>query len=131
MSAIETDSDKRLSIRDCLGTSTNPNLKIDYLTSLKQTVNRNLSISLTYVPDKLLLRPECFLAYLDATSGQLHEPFEAYAHTFLDDFNNEVVPRWVRVEIFQPSGDTPGRRIILVDQQPRWQNPTLLSPHLY
>ena len=130
MNAIETDGDDRLKIRACLGTIANPNPKIDYLTVLKQDIGERLSISLTYVPDKLLLRTDCFLTYLRTTASHLNEPFEAYAQTFLDDFNNEVVPRWVRIEITQSLGDTPGRQITVVDQQPRWQNSSLLLAHL-
>ena len=130
MNVIETESNDRLKIRACLGTIANPNPKIDYLTILKQDLGEQLSISLTYVPDKLLLRTNCFLTYLESTASHLNEPFEAYAHTFLGDFNNEVVPRWVRIEITQSPGDTPGRQITLVDQQPRWQNSSLLFAHL-
>jgi hypothetical protein len=51
------------------------------------------------MPDKLLLRPDCFLTYFETASENLHDPFEAYANTFLNDFNNKVVPQWGPVQI--------------------------------
>ena len=82
-------------------------------------------VTLTYVPDKLLLRPEAFIIYLEATLPTLAEPYENFAHVFLEDVNNEVVPRWLRIEVISENGPT--RRIVLIDRQPKWNNAPLLA----
>lgn len=111
--------------RDLLKTIPNPNPKLDYLTDLSQRLSTTLRITLTYVPDKLLLRPDAFSAYLETALPRIAEPFESFANVFLEDINNEVVPRWLRIEII--SEEMPARRIILIDSQPKWNNAALLA----
>lgn len=114
-------------LREYLKTIPNPKPKLDYLTALSESVNGRLTVSITYVPDKLLLPPTAFTKYLAKTSEHLVEPLEACAHMLLEDFNNEVVPRWVRISLVQARESAPGRHVILVDQQPRWSNTDLIS----
>ena len=111
--------------RAFLKTTPNPNPKLDYVTELRKQFSSTLRVTLTYVPDKLLLLPEAFTAYLDAALPTLAEPYESFAHVFLEDVNNEVVPRWLRIEII--SETNPTRRIVLIDSQPKWNNAPLLA----
>ena len=111
--------------RTFLKTTPNPNPKLDYVTELRKQFSSTLRVTLTYVPDKLLLRPEAFTAYLDAALPTLAEPYESFAHVFLEDVNNEVVPRWLRIEII--SETIPTRHIVLIDSQPKWNNAPLLA----
>ena len=111
--------------RTFLKTTPNPNPKLDYITELRKQVASTSCVTLTYVPDKLLLRPEAFTAYLDAAMPTLAEPYESFAHVFLEDVNNEVVPRWLRIEVISEKG--PPRRIVLIDRQPKWNNAPLLA----
>ena len=111
--------------RTFLKTTPNPNPKLDYLTELRKQLSSTLSITLTYVPDKLLLRPEAFIGYLEVALPTLAEPYESFAHVFLEDVNNEVVPRWLRVVVI--SERIPTRRIVLIDSQPNWNNASLLA----
>ena len=111
--------------RTFLKTTQNPNPKLDYITELRNQLSSTLWVTLTYVPDKLLLRPEAFISYLEATLPTLAEPYENFAHIFLEDVNNEVVPRWLRIEVI--SEKDPTRRIVLIDRQPKWNNAPLLA----
>ena len=111
--------------RTFLQTTPNPNPKLDYVTELRKQISSTLWVTLTYVPDKLLLRPKAFIAYLEAALPILAEPYESFAHVFLEDLNNEVVPRWLRIEI--ASEMVPTRRIVLIDSQPKWNNAPLLA----
>ena len=111
--------------RTFLKTTPNPNPKLDYITELRNQLSSTFWVTLTYVPDKLLLRPEAFIIYLEATLPTLAEPYENFAHVFLEDVNNEVVPRWLRIEII--SETIPTRHIVLIDSQPKWNNAPLLA----
>ena len=125
-SQVEFDA---ITFRALLKTRPNPITRLDYLTSLKKTVTTTLMVSLTYVPDKLLLRPESFDTYLEVSAPRILEPYELYAHSFAEDVNNEVVPRWLRIEIIMENAST--RRIVVTDNQPKWSNPALLASTLY
>ena len=111
--------------RTFLKTTPNPNPKLDYLTELRKQISSTLSVTLTYIPDKLLLRPEAFIGYLEVALPTLAEPYESFAHVFLEDVNNEVVPRWLRVVVI--SEKIPTRRIVLIDSQPKWNNASILA----
>ena len=111
--------------RTFLKTTPNPNPKLDYLTELHKQLSSTLSVTLTYIPDKLLLRPEAFIGYLEVALPTLAEPYESFAHVFLEDVNNEVVPRWLKIEIISETNLT--RRIVLIDSQPKWNNAPLLA----
>ena len=111
--------------RAFLKTTPNPNPKLDYLTELRKQLSSTLRVTLTYVPDKLLLRPEAFNGYLKAALPTIAEPYESFAHVLLEDVNNEVVPRWLKIEII--SETNPTRRIVLIDSQPKWNNAPLLA----
>ena len=111
--------------RTFLKTAPNPNPKLDYITELRKQVSSTLWVTLTYVPDKLLLRPEAFIKYMEVTLPTLAESYESFAHVFLEDVNNEVVPRWLRIDVISKKDLT--RRIVLIDSQPKWNNAPLLA----
>jgi len=121
---VPIDSDD-ITFRALLETVENPNSKLDYITSLSKSIGKTLFVSLAYVPDKWLLLSESFETYLEASYPLIEEPYEAYAHQFLGDVNNEVVPRWSRIEI--RSENSSARRIVLTDNQPKWSNPALFT----
>ena len=114
-----------ITLRALLETAPNPNSKLDYITSLSKNIGTNLFVSLTYVPDKWLLLSRAFETYLEASYPLIEEPYEGYAHKFLGDINNEVVPRWSRIEI--KSENSSKRRIVLTDNQPKWSNPGIFT----
>jgi len=109
-----------------LRTFANPDTKTDYLSFHDGTLLQNkIAVSLAYVPDKLLLESHSFAAYLDGLVTPDLRSLEALALVLKEDFNNEVVPRWVQIRLVHRADRTHG--VIVVDEQPRWSNPALLS----
>ncbi len=118
----------RLERRARIVTTPNPNRDIDYLTRLDRPLSgEELSIAVSYVPDKWLLDPKGFDAYLATLAPRAWDTLQALALAVLDDINNEVVPRWVQVKVDETCADGARTEIIVEDRQPRWDNPALLS----
>ncbi|MEC8370776.1 MAG: hypothetical protein VXZ99_08165 [Pseudomonadota bacterium] len=121
MSEFHTD-------RDRLRSFTNPNPKIDYISRLNGNAqNGDLTVSLFYVPDKLVLFTAAFHEYLADIKITETTALEPVALQVLDDINNEVVPRWVEVKIWARSESKKSTDVIVIDQQPKWTNPSLLA----
>ncbi len=58
-------------------------------------------------------------------------PSEELALAIIEDINNEVVPRWVQVQI-ETRTDTPqpnasAYRVLIEDRQPNWDNPQITA----
>ena len=121
MSEFQTD-------RYRLRSFTNPNPKIDYISKLYgDALNGDLTVSLSYVPDKLVLLTAAFQEYLAVIQCTKTAALEPVALQVLDDINNEVVPRWVEVKIWARSESKKSTNVIVIDQQPKWKNPSLLA----
>lgn len=121
--------------RKQLITIQNPDPGIDYAITIAgefsfQEIQRPSKVVLSYVPDKRILEPTAFHRYLKSFNKLDWNSLEHAAVTILDDINNEVVGRWVRIDVTIPKGenDRDGlHRVLLVDQQPNWDNPALLA----
>src|SRR3546814_2470130 len=87
---------EHLARRALLATTEAPATRLDYLAFLTGEAGP-VEIEISYVPDKRLLAPAAFSAYLAMTAGETEHALEALALAILDDVNNELVPRWVRV----------------------------------
>lgn len=125
--------------RHLLATGPNPGHAADYLVRLEGRIEgraagstaRAARVSLRYVPDRLVLDPAAFAAYLRETGGAEWSRLEELAVLLLDDLNSEVVPRWIRVEV---SAADPGEAgleaysAVVEDHQPHWENAPLLAP---
>jgi len=121
--------------RNILETANNPDRRLDYVVSLQGRVQhsskdqQNALVRLRYIPDALILSPQPFIAYLDALSSLEWPSLEQLSNVILDDFNNEVVPRWVQLNLSAPfEGDVEGEHsVTLEDSQPKWDNQRLVS----
>tara|TARA_Y100000746_G_C15412269_1_gene410848 strand:- start:799 stop:1173 length:375 start_codon:yes stop_codon:yes gene_type:complete len=121
MNILQTDRTQLRSIA-------NPNPKIDYISLLKGAIpNSELLVFLSYVPDKLVLLTNAFQEYLRHLELSELVVLEPIALQVLDDINNEVVPRWAEVKMSTCLGTETTSSVIVVDQQPRWANPSLLA----
>lgn len=86
------------------------------------------AISLRYVPDRLILTPHGWRAYVEEALGRVAFPsVEELATAALDDLANELVPRWLEVHIATLSVDDAGHEVMVEDRQPTWSNPTLFA----
>jgi len=109
-------------LRELLAAAPSPDPRHDYLVGLEGMVG-DAAVAVRYVPDRVIATPESAASYfaaLDAGAG-----VEALALTVLDDFNNELVPRWIEVLVKR---DQPLRHWAQVeDRQPGWDNAHVLG----
>ena len=120
--------------RSRLATAPNPAERHDTMVSLEATAwfmgaGRPVTVTLLYIPDRLVLPPGTFSAYLEALDGCAWPTPEAAAAAVLADVNNELIPRWVQVRLAAAAGRGGAERhgVILEDRQPGWDNPDLLG----
>lgn len=111
-----------------LAVESNPSAHLDYLNRLDGVAaGDHTHVTLYYVPDKLVLPPAAFSNYLAALGEYSGQLLEHLAATILEDFNNEVVPRWLSIRLERQMPGMPVHRTLVEDQQPKWNNPALLS----
>ena len=70
-------------------------------------------ISVTYVPDKLLAEHNSIQNYLSECSDKEWASPEAMLLSIIEDVNNEIVPKWLRIEYKYENTE-----IAIEDQQP-------------
>jgi len=106
----------------------NPGLPLDYLTMLDGTAAAlKARIAIRYIPDKDIVTPRSFHRYLDALRDDDSQALENLAIAILDDFNNEIVPRWVQIRVTRHGAGEPDHQVLIEDRQPKWDNPALLA----
>ena len=111
----------------------NPDNRLDYVVTLAGEMRSEDSLSgfeveLRYIPDRLILEPQSFAAYLSLVASLSLESLERIAATVLDDINNEVVARWVQIAVTrQPTDGVATHSVFLEDRQPNWRNPDILA----
>ncbi|WP_431860332.1 hypothetical protein [Azospirillum sp.] len=107
--------------RERLTTAPNPDARHDYLVTLTGEPQPGMRLELRYVPDRWVIDPAGFAAYL----GELTTfpgGLEALALAVLDDVGNEAVPRWTEVRAERAT-----HRMVVEDRQPGWDNPHLFG----
>jgi 7-cyano-7-deazaguanine reductase len=118
----------RAARRSLLSASANPTILHDYLSILEGAArNGGAQITIRYVPDKSILPLDAFSRYLAALEDISGEPLESLAAIILDDFNNEIVPRWVQIVAARNDDGQARQGVLIEDRQPNWDNPSLLS----
>ena len=124
------DVQSRRALLTCDG---NPNTTSDYLISLGGSLmmedHGTFDVRVTYVPDSFILNVASFHSYLMALSNIPEMTPERSGKTLLEDANNELVPRWVRVTLIgRPAAAAAGSyRCLFQDSQPNWSNPSLTA----
>jgi 7-cyano-7-deazaguanine reductase len=108
--------------RELLAVAPSPDPRHDYLVGLEGMVG-TAAVAVRYVPDRLIATAESAVGYFAALDAGA--AVEALALTVLDDFNNELVPRWIEVLVRR---DQPLRHWAQVeDRQPGWENAQIFS----
>ena len=106
----------------------NPAIALDYLTMLDgMAAAVQTRITIRYIPGKDMLTPASFRRYLDALAKNGEQSLEQLAIVILDDFNNEIVPRWVQIRLTRQRTGEPDHHVLFEDRQPNWDNPALLA----
>ncbi len=109
-----------------LHTAANPAVGRDYVVALEGPLGEGARLSLHYVPDRVVLERAAFARYLAMLEGLGWRNLEQIGAAVLDDINNELVPRWLRVEVVGGGPEAVVQRVRLEDHQPRWANDVLL-----
>ncbi|MDG2032571.1 MAG: hypothetical protein P8J29_01415 [Rhodospirillales bacterium] len=119
--------------RALLTCNSNPNEMSDYLVSLggrlTMEYHGTFDIRVTYIPDSFILNVTSLHSYLTALGNSPEMTPERSGKTLLEDANNELVPRWIRVTLIgRPEVETTGSyRCLFQDCQPNWSNPALTA----
>ncbi len=119
--------------RALLTCDSNPNDRSDYLISLGDSLimgdHGTFDVRVTYVPDSFILNVASFHSYLVAVGNSPEMTPEQSGKTLLEDANNELVPRWVRVTLIgrPPAAANGSYRCLFQDSQPNWSNPSLTA----
>jgi len=120
--------------RELLSTQTNPDVTIDYLVSLdgqiEQVRNSPIGVKIFYVPDRQILNKTSLIDYLEGVGDEIFPSMEHAGIVLLNDFSNELVPRWLMITLSQNinvGGYSQRHEIRLQDRQPNWSNSQLLS----
>ncbi len=119
--------------RGRLLTTSSPEPRHDYLVSLTGTIALDAlraaaTVTLRFVPDRVVLAPGAFPVYLAALAENAWPTLEAVAAAALADINNELIPRWVQIAVASVDehvGDH--HRVVIEDRQPGWDNPAFIA----
>ncbi|CAM3476586.1 MULTISPECIES: hypothetical protein [Thalassospira] len=121
--------------RNLIQTEPNPGTRIDYVVTLQSNLTGAKDVfparlTLRYVPDRLILKTNNLAEYYAEIASIEFENFEAAAVLLMDDFNNELVPRWISLRLDKQTADNDQvfhHETALEDRQPKWGNPRLLD----
>lgn len=121
--------------RNLIQTEPNPGTRIDYVVTLQSNLTGTKDVfparlTLRYVPDRLILKTSNLAEYYAEIASIEFENFEAAAVLLMDDFNNELVPRWISLRLDKQTADNDQvfhHETALEDRQPKWGNPRLLD----
>ncbi len=119
--------------RSILETSRNPKSRLDYTIGLERRLSvpglaENIQLTVRYIPDIFVLNTESFDEYCALLAEKEWESLEAVTGTIIDDFNNELIPRWIEVSLKTrlPGGET-DYEVVMDDRQPSWTRQALLT----
>mgnify|MGYP005666012101 FL=1 len=122
--------------REVLKTNNNPGESIDYIVTVKGRLDRlkntegGREVIIRYVPDRFILIPDSFSTYIGNMANGPWDSLEAIAVAILEDINNELVPRWVRITVNSvdlQAEDIPLHSVSMEDHQPHWENKGLIN----
>ena len=85
-----------------LATTPNPDPGTDYAVALAMTTPASpiigaVEVSIHYVPDKLILKPQGLSDYLAMVVRSEWPTVEVMAISLRNDISNEIVPRWLEL----------------------------------
>ena len=124
--AAATGSSSDAARRITLQVVANPAPWHDYRVRWAGALPCGTRLRLDYVPDRLILASDGLTRYLKEFDRERWPVLETLVVAVLDDLNNELVPRWLRVAATRQAG-TFSHHAVADDRQPEWNNPGLLS----
>ena len=119
------DTAAELACRKLLSVSPAPATPLAALTTLSTLLHVGTTLTVSYVPDRLLLARDAFAAYAAARGAQADTTPEALAAVIADDLANELVPKWLRVSV--SAAGAVSHTACVEDRQPGWDQPSLFK----
>lgn len=117
--------------KNTLISSSNPYRHKNYCVTISQETSlngQNFSLTLRYIPDKMLLEHESVVAYLKSAIAHRQDHIETLAHDILEDIMNLIIPRWLEVTLKQISNKAGQQISITIEEsQPNWDDNGLLG----
>jgi 7-cyano-7-deazaguanine reductase len=114
-----------------------PRTEYEYIVTLtralkpKKLTEASATLTLRYIPDRLLLSPPALKKYAAAVEKEPHASLEALADLITGDLHNELIPLFLEVELVLEEDGTL-HRVLRQERQPDWDNPGLLARlHLF
>ncbi len=121
--------------RIAVPTRYNPRTNRDYIILLRKVcpfsfhadgVYNDLTIQIRYVPDRLICDTKQIEVYFNLLASQPITGLEELANAIADDFGNELIPRWISVDLsISVLGILHSTHV--EDKQPLWDNSALLQ----
>ena len=121
-------------------------MSIDYLVSISGTIEtqnlteemtrlsgtadylRSIEVLVHYVPDRLILDDGSINEYFNYYQENMPKQIEELGINLLGDFNNELVPRWIKIFLtVQNTQKEKIKELSFFDSQPNFENCNLLS----
>lgn len=112
----------------------NPGGRADYVTGIQGRLvlagfDHPISVAIRYVPDRYVVTPESFEAYLKTLEALRWDSLEEVAVAVAKDISNELLTRWTQANL--RSGDPDSDQglthdVTIEDRQPGWRNDDLL-----
>jgi len=119
--------------REAINVARNQRTDFDYIVQRRDQVlvdeitgvdKKEIVVFLHFVPDRHILAPNDGLSsYYDKIGHEIWGSPEEFAQSIVDDLNNELVPRWLRLQVRFADG----HELIFEDRQPKWHNDGLLA----
>lgn len=125
-------SGARTARRECLAAADNPAAHLDYVVTLSGRLaaqgGPDANVAVAYVPDRAVIEPDSFAAYLELLGAQDIATVEAIGAAVLGDIDSEIVPRYLRVTVTADSkAGTPRHEARFETRQPGWSNDGALT----
>ena len=121
-------------------------MSIDYLVSISGTIETqnfteemtrlsgtadylsSIEVAVHYVPDRLILDDGSINEYFNYYQENMPKQIEELGINLLGDFNNELVPRWIKLFLtVQNTNKEQIKELSFFDSQPNFENYNLLS----
>jgi 7-cyano-7-deazaguanine reductase len=120
--------------RGLIQATPSPTTSHDYLIDLKVSLNlkdaaMKADICIRYVPDRDILQAAELNEYWHFIENARWPNEATLALTLLDDLNNEIIPRWLQIQV-QTKPEVVGverQTVTIEDNQPGWHNQRLLA----
>jgi len=108
--------------------------RTDYVAGLQGRLNLSApnaeaTVIIRYVPDRHVVTPESFDAYLNTLENLKWDSLEDVALAIVKDISNEMLTRWAQVNLKSTHPDLAHvslHDVTVEDRQPGWRNDDLL-----